>query len=226
MIILIIQDISETALITPILTYAKKKYFYRKYICQSKKKTMWQYFNSELGNEFLIENDLFKLGNVLLITFMFGPGIPILFPLALIYVNVNSLCLRYKLAYQCRKPISYSNDNNELFIKFCAFMPVLYSCFGLWMYSNRQIYDNKVLPRASINGIQDHSHTVVYTLTTFTPGTPFLILLVVALANFIVMVLELNLWKKITFVSELNEKIKALRLANLENFYQYIKQDD
>lgn len=105
-------------------------------------------------------------------------------------------------------------------------MPVLYSSIGLWMYSNRQIYDNKVLPRASMNGIQDHSHTVVYTLTTFTPGTPFLIILIVALVNCIVMALELKLSKKLTFVSgNLNKEIKKMRRANLEHFYQNIKQD-
>lgn len=60
---------------------------------------MWQYFNSELGAQWFFENNLFKLGNVLLIAFMFGPGMPIMFPLALLYVVINESALRYQLAY-------------------------------------------------------------------------------------------------------------------------------
>lgn len=60
---------------------------------------MWQYLNSERGNIWLFENNLAKLGNVMLMAFIFGPGLPIMFPLALIYVIINESALRYQLAY-------------------------------------------------------------------------------------------------------------------------------
>lgn len=116
-------------------------------------KTMWQYFNSELGMPWFFETNLYKLGNVLLIAFMFGPGMPIMFPLALLYVIINESALRYMLAYQCRNPFNYSMEMNKSFIRYCAFMPVIYASFGIWMYSNRQIYDNAVLPKAYANGL-------------------------------------------------------------------------
>lgn len=145
---------------------------------------MWQYFSSELGNAWLFENNLFKLGNVMLMAFLFAPGIPIMFPFALLYVTINLLGTRHYLAYQCRKPFNYSNDMNVSLIKLLNFMPILYASFGIWMYSNRQIYDNAVLKKSKINGLQDHSHTIVYTLTTFTPATPLIVLLVIATINF------------------------------------------
>lgn len=140
---------------------------------------------------------MFKLGNVLLMAFLFGPGIPIMFPLALIYVLINESALRCQLAYQCRSPFNYSMEMNRSFIKFCSFLPILYGSFGLWMYSNRQVYDNAVLPKAYNNGLQDHSHTVIYTLTTFTPGTPFLFLLIIAVPNFIFTMWNLKYHKMI-----------------------------
>ena len=60
---------------------------------------MWQYYKSELGNPWFFESNLFKLGNVLLMAFMFGAGIPIMFPLALVYVLINEMALRFQLAY-------------------------------------------------------------------------------------------------------------------------------
>jgi hypothetical protein len=56
---------------------------------------MWQYYKSELGNQWFFETNLFKLGNVLIMAFMFGAGIPIMFPLALVFVLINEMALRY-----------------------------------------------------------------------------------------------------------------------------------
>jgi len=49
----------------------------------------------ELGPVFQLEANMYNLANVLLMTFMFGAGIPILFPLALFYVISNELNMRY-----------------------------------------------------------------------------------------------------------------------------------
>lgn len=89
-----------------------------------------------------------KLVSVLLLAFMFGPGIPILFPMALIFVFVNENMVRYQIAYACNKPLKYSNNFIKILLRHCAFLPVLYSLIGIWMYSNRQIYDNAVKPIA------------------------------------------------------------------------------
>lgn len=159
-------------------------------------------------------------------TFMFAPGIPMMFVFATLYLILNVFGLRYMLAYQCRLPFNYSNEMNKRFIKFCAFMPVIYASFGLWMYSNRQIYDNAVLKKAYANGLQDHSHTVVYTLTTFTPGTPLLLLLVIALFNFIMVATDTKYQKMFSSMpGTLTSKIQALRKPDMDNFYQYILHD-
>lgn len=223
MIILTMGPIIEVVTATPVkklLQYI----FRRKCLYASNAKTMWQYYNSELGAPWLFENNLFKLGNVLLMAFMFGPGIPIMFPLAFVYALINESTLRYQLAYQCRSPFNYSMEMNITFVRFCALLPVLYSSFGLWMYSNRQIYDNAVLPKAFANGLQDHSHTVVYTLTTVTPAMPLIFLLVVSIFNFIVMMLNLKYYKIFKcFPGNLAKRIQSLRIADLDHFYMYIK---
>jgi len=149
MIILTIGPLIEAASARP-AQYVQQLLFRR---ITKNQKSMWDYYKSEVGKPFFLEMNTFKLGNVLLMAFMFGPGIPIMFPLALLFVIFNESSLRFQLAYQCRTPFKYSSAMNRSLIRLCAFMPVLYSSFGLWMYSNRQIYDNAVIPKSHKNGL-------------------------------------------------------------------------
>ena len=137
--------------------------------------------------------------------FMFAPGIPIMMPLAFIYAFLNDLFLRSQLAYQHRLPFKFENSKNQQFLKFCCFLPVLYSSIGFWMYSNRQIFDNVI---AQYNGFQDHKHTLIYSLKTFTPGTPLLILFVISVLNFLIQVVfGLKYHKLFGSLEPLNQKI-------------------
>lgn len=135
---------------------AKIWWFEHAFIGFRKKKSMWEYYKLLLGNVFLLETNMYRLAGVTLLAFLFGAGIPILFIFALLYVVLNEMCLRYQLAYHFKKPFNYSNKLNDMFLRYCATLPIIYSGFGLWMYSNRQIFDNTVLPKDRTNGLVDH----------------------------------------------------------------------
>lgn len=91
--------------------------------------------------------------------------------------------------------MNYSNKLNKFFVLICTFCPIIYASWGWWAYSNRQIFENIVYPRYRINGYVEHRHTVVYSLTTLTPGTPMLILLFLAILNFVRVVLKYSKFK-------------------------------
>lgn len=94
---------------------------------------MWEYYKSERGKDFMLEfHAIYRLTGVLLLAFMLGPGIPILFVLALLHVVIQDCVLRYQLAYHYTKPLNYSNTLNIMLLRFCAFLPVVYSAVGLW----------------------------------------------------------------------------------------------
>lgn len=116
---------------------AAKKLWFQKGLFNKPGKNMWDYYKIEKGSEFQLEQVAYKLAGVVLLAFLFGPAIPILFVLALMNVVLCDLCLRYQLAYHHKKPFNYSNELNNMLIKFCAAMPVIYSAVGSWMYSNR-----------------------------------------------------------------------------------------
>lgn len=79
-----------------------------------------------------------------------------------------------------------------------------------------------------MKGIVDHNHTIVYTLTTVTPGTPFLFLFVISLFNFICVIFGVKYTKifgKFPRCSNMKEKMQNLRNPDVENLYQYIEGD-
>jgi hypothetical protein len=63
-----------------------------------------QYFKLYAGPKKTIHYNAASIQTTVLVAFFFGPGIPILFPIALIKLVLFYLFERYKLAYYYRKP--------------------------------------------------------------------------------------------------------------------------
>lgn len=103
----------------------------------TKCKTVWQYYNLYAGDEFLLETKYAFTSVVVILCFMFGPGMPILFPIGFLTLSINYFVLKYQLAYLYRKPIRYSESINKLLIKNLSWLPTYYSAVGFWVYSNR-----------------------------------------------------------------------------------------
>ena len=84
--------------------------------------------------------EIFKEYSLLLmftwVTFLFAPGMPILFPIALVYMIVLYTTDRLALAYWYRRPPVYDEKMNETTITLLSFAPFLYSGMACWLYSN------------------------------------------------------------------------------------------
>lgn len=77
-------------------------------------------------------------------TFLFGPGLPILFPIALMAMIILNITYRMELAYFCRAPPVYDNKMNKTVIEFLSTAPLLYMGMGAWLYSNQQTFKNDI----------------------------------------------------------------------------------
>ena len=158
-----------------------------------------------------------KLGLVIVLAFLVGPAIPICFPIAFVFFSLLEIGTRYRLAYNLKLPFNIGNEMNKMFLKLCPLFPVFYSSFGFWMYSNRQIFDNNVVPKSRTNGIIEHNHTVVYSLTTLTPGTPLLILFVISIINLVFINFDIKYSSIFSFCK--NPFIEKLREPDMDEFY-------
>ena len=77
---------------------------------------------------------------------LFGPAIPVLFPITLITLIVFYLVERFMLAYSYRKPPMYDESINKNTITLLSISPILYSISASWFFSNQQIFKNVVYP--------------------------------------------------------------------------------
>ena len=69
-------------------------------------------------------------------TFLFGPGMPILFPIALLSLTSLYVTERLCMAYVYQRPPIYTTALNDTVLKILAGAPVLYVIIAAWMYSN------------------------------------------------------------------------------------------
>ena len=71
------------------------------------------------------------------IAFIFGSGMPILFPIALLSLISLYVTERLSMAYVYQRPPSYTNSLNNSVLRILAFAPVLYVFMAAWLYSNQ-----------------------------------------------------------------------------------------
>lgn len=67
---------------------------------------------------------------------LYGPGIPILFPITLITLVIFYVVERLMLAYSYQKPPMYDVTINKSTIKMIAASSMLYALSASWFFSN------------------------------------------------------------------------------------------
>jgi hypothetical protein len=111
------------------------------------------------------------------ITFMYGPGMPVLFPIGLVGLCILYMVERYSMARYYQLPPNFSNELNIRCMKDILWSPIFYCGIGFWMFTNRQIFENKVKTIAFTTSIIRYDHTFLSVWQHWYPGQPFLIFL-------------------------------------------------
>lgn len=89
------------------------------------------------GPEYLIHYKYSTIMNIVFVTFMYGAGLPVLFPIALFSLIVLYTIERLLVAYSYKQPPMYDDKLNKSTINMLMFAPILYCAFGYWMFSNK-----------------------------------------------------------------------------------------
>ena len=112
--------------------------------------------------------------------FLFGPGIPILFPIGLVCLCINYFVDRHSIARLNRRPSNLREEILQVNLNDLLYSPIFYTGFGFWMYGNRQIFENYVKPIDSLYNPVRYDHKILNSLTYIHVGTPFLILFIIS----------------------------------------------
>ena len=150
-------------------------------ICHSswrtKAKTIQKYVDLYSGPEYFIHYKYSFIMNIVYITFMFGAGMPILFPIALASFIVLYIMESLLLAYSYRQPPMFDESLSKLCIKMLLAAPLLYFTVGFWMFNNIQIFYNEVYLTMSSNDLVNTGHTLMSAFSRMNHSTPLLFIL-------------------------------------------------
>lgn len=137
------------------------------------------------GFQFDIHYHYSQILVIVWITFLFGSGLPILFPIALFGMVVLYVTNRFTLAYLCRAPPVYDEKMNMTTIKLLKVAPILYVCVGAWVFSNQQTFFNVVSPNTGENIFMPSDHKFSDFYLKMTPGSIFIVYIVMLLVIFL-----------------------------------------
>lgn len=122
------------------------------------KKTIVDYVELYCGPDYVIHYKYSFILNIVFITFLFGAGLPILFPIAMVSFIVLFLMERLQLAYSYKRPPMFDEKLNEAAVHILVFAPFLYLLVGFWMFNNIQIFRNDVIYNSNYNEPQKTGH--------------------------------------------------------------------
>ena len=98
--------------------------------------TEQQYIDLYAGPTFQIDFRYSRLMNNIFVTMMYGCGLPILFPIALVSLVVTYFVEIYMLFYIYRVPPAYDISLHKSKLMTMEYAGVLYFAFGFWQLSN------------------------------------------------------------------------------------------
>ena len=122
--------------------------------------------------------------NIVFIAFMFGSGIPILFPIALLGIIIEYLVERLCLAYFYKKSEYYHRRVNVFTVGILYYAPFIYCMIGFWMYGNKQLFTNRIGHMDRFNGMPRSHHTIPKAFKRVDQSFPFLVGLVVGIIGY------------------------------------------
>lgn len=99
--------------------------------------TVSEYFEMYVGPEYEIHFKYAELENICCLCFVFGPGIPMLYPVGLVCILGLHLIEKYSIARLYRRPPNYSSEITYSSMRNMLRAPIYYSAVGFWMFSNR-----------------------------------------------------------------------------------------
>lgn len=99
--------------------------------------------------------------NIVFVTFMYGFGMPILFPIACLSCVILYLQEKVMLYYGYRIPPMYDERLSQTVLNQLQVAPLFMMTFGYWMASSLQLISNDHLyPRQDTDEVPDSGHTL------------------------------------------------------------------
>ena len=107
----------------------------RKY--RTKKTQISQYIELYSGPQYIVHFKYSSIFNVCFVTMMYGVGVPLLFPIAVLNYALFWMLEKHQLAYNYQLPPSLDDRLTKNAVSILKFSPLLFLCNGYWMLTNQ-----------------------------------------------------------------------------------------
>ena len=112
---------------------------------KTKSTSIQGYIDIWQGPDFMPHYKYSGVLNIVFVTFMFGFGMPILFPVAAVSLWILYVGEKWALFYSYNEPPNYDETLSNAVIQKLKWAPILYLAFGYWMASSKQLFSNDFL---------------------------------------------------------------------------------
>ena len=103
---------------------------------RTRSKTLLQFVQIYSGPQFYMDYAYAYLVYIVFMTFLYAPGIPLLFFLALLALCSFYVTESLAMAYAYTKPVMYDERIHEFSVRVLSLAPIIYCFMGAWVYSN------------------------------------------------------------------------------------------
>ena len=148
-------------------------------------KTLWKYVQTFSGPEFRMDYQYAHGINLIFMTFLFGPQMPIIFILGLAGIISHYITESLAMAYAYQKPVTYDHSIHEVAFKVLNFMPLVYCCSAALVYSNPSVFKYEYSDNLFERFVQQDASRARDFINQFAPGSLLLLMLMVQILMFI-----------------------------------------
>ena len=112
---------------------------------ETKTKSIQAYINVHCGPNYLMHFKYSSILNIIFVTFMYGFGIPDLYPIAAASFIIIYIIEQCQLYYSYKQPPMYDERLSQSVLSKLMWAPFIGIAFAYWMASSNQLYSNKWL---------------------------------------------------------------------------------
>lgn len=126
----------------------------------TKRTSLIQYANLYAGPQYFMHYKYSAILNVCFCTFMYGFGLPLLFPIALLTFIILYFVEKSMLYWSYQMPPMYDERLNDDVLAKLQWAPAFFLIFGYWMLSSNQLIGNELYAKADVNSTSLSGHVM------------------------------------------------------------------
>jgi hypothetical protein len=142
---------------------------------ETKQKQIYSYLDLYTGPDYIVHYKFSTILNIIYVTMLYGLGMPVLFPIAIISFFIFWATERWQVAYCYQMPPAMDDKMTVNAINLLSYTPILFLLNGFWMLGNRQIFQGVVNQIAYSTSVMVTGHNWS-TVASVTQATPMLLI--------------------------------------------------